>query len=423
MFNLKNVILLSCVLLLHTFVYAQDGLLGEEEEESQEEVTCVPESLSVPFEKYANKLTNIEMRQTFSFGREYCKNKNYKDAILPLWKVYFNDSTKYANAAIGLIAECYFYENKIDSTLITCYKGLEKFPDNQKLHYYAGFIQNQLGKAVCAIPHYEALVEKNPDNGPYMLTLANLYAKDKDCEKAIEVQTKYINKFPNDPEGSRALAIYNSQCGKSSKDAWEKVWESDKSNFDAGRSYAKSAIDEGSYKEALEPLTTIISKNPTAQDYKLRATAYENLSQYTNAIKDLNEWLKLEPNNADIMLYVANDYMYLKRYSTANHWISQALHKKPGYGKAYITRGELYEYMVSSCQSGKLKLEDKVVYEEATKVYRQALSDLAFKSQAEAKINNLRPFVRTKEELFMEPNITVKNQCYEFLVGAKGVGK
>ena len=104
-------------------------------------------------------------------------------------------------------------------------------------------------------------------------------------------------------------------------------------------------------------------------------------------------------------------------------WIGQALRKKPGYGKAYITRGELYEFMVSACQGAKTKLEDKIVYEEATKVYYQATKDLAFRSQANTKINNLKPFVRTKEEKFMDPNIAVVNSCYGFLVGSKGVQK
>jgi hypothetical protein len=115
--------------------------------------------------------------------------------------------------------------------------------------------------------------------------------------------------------------------------------------------------------------------------------------------------------------------MYSKRFTTANNWIGQALRKKPGYGHAYITRGELYEYMVSACQGPKTKLEDKLVYEEALKAYYQAANDLAFRSEANTKIRNLKPFTRTGEERFMEPNVKVENACYEFLVGATGIDK
>ena len=423
MLNLKTVLWICSFFFLSSFVIAQDdGLLLGEEEETKEEVVCEPEDLSVPYDKHIIKENvDLEVRKLYSFGREYHKNKNYKDALPLLWKVYVNDSSKYANSAIGLVAECYFYLNKIDSTLIACYKGLKTFPDNQKLHYYAGFLQNQLGRSSCAIPHYIALVKANPENGPYLSTLANLYYKADRCEKAIEYQNRYLALFPDDADGNQALAVYTSACGESPKEAWKNAWIADNTNFIAGRNYAKSAIDEGSSQEALEPLTKIITSSPTAADYRLRATAYENLGQYSKAIDDLNSWLKLESDNPDIILSIALDYMYLKRYTTANNWISQALRKKPGYGKAYITRGELYEFMVSACQGGKLTLEDKVVYEEAIKVYQQAKGDLVFRSQASTKINNLSNFIRTAEEKFMEPNVKVKNGCYEFLVGAEGI--
>ena len=282
------------ILILFTFssfLYAQDeGLLLGEEEESKEDIVCIPEDLSTPYDNHLfSGDVELEVRKAYSFGREYHKNKNYADALPLLWKVFVNDSGKYANSAVGLVAECYFNLNMVDSTLIACYKGLERFPDNQKLHYYAGFLQNQLGRSSCAIPHYEALVEQNPDNGPYLDTLAKLYNKTGQCEKAIEVQNKYVAQFPDDAGGSQNLAIYSAACGESSKDAWKKAWEADKTNFLAGRNYARSAIDEGSYQESLEPLTTIIDSEATAQDYKLRASAYENMGQNSKAIDDLNE--------------------------------------------------------------------------------------------------------------------------------------
>jgi tetratricopeptide (TPR) repeat protein len=425
MLNAKKIIWILTLSIFSSMLYAQDEglILGDDEQEKRAEGACVPEDLSVVYDNYIFKTdADLEVRKAYSFGREYHKNKNYKDAIPLLWKVFVNDSSKYASSAIGLIAECYFNVNKIDSTLIACYKGLERFPDNQKLHYYAGFLQNQLGRSACAIPHYESLVKKNPDNQSYLSTLAFLYFKEGD-KRAIEVQKIVVAKFPEDGKAQEALANYMSFFGESAKAAWQQAWENDKTNFDAGRNYAKTAIDEGSYQEALAPLTTIIATGATALDYQLRSSAYENLGQNSKAIDDLNEWLKLDPDNADIMLTIAENYMYLKRYSTSNNWIGQALRKKAGYGKAYITRGELYEYMVSACQGSKTKLEDKLVYEEAIKVYYQAANDIAFKSQANTKINNLKPFIRTSEEIFMEPNVKVKNDCYEFLVGSTGIDK
>ncbi len=424
MLNSNKIIWILTLFILSSMLYAQDDdLFLDEEEESQKGIVCIPEDLSVPYDKLIiTGDKDLEIRKAYSFGREYHKNKNYLEALPLLWKVFVNDSTKRGSTSIGLVAECYFNLNRIDSTLIACYKGLEKYPLNQKLHYYGGFLQNQLGRSACAIPHYESLAENNPKNQSYLSTLAFLYFKEED-KKAIEVQKNVVSQFPGDGKAQEALANYMSFFGESAKDAWKKAWENDNTNLDAGRSYAKFAIDEGEYSEALEPLTKIIAAKPTAADHRLRAVAYENLSQYSKAINDLNSWLKLEPDNADIMLLIAVNYMYSEKYSTSNNWIGQSLRKKPGYGKAYIVRGELYENMVSGCQGEKTKLEDKIVYEEATKVYYQATKNLAFRSQANTKMNNLKPFLRTKEEIFMDPNVAIVNSCYGFLVGSKGVQK
>ena len=120
------------------------------------------------------------------------------------------------------------------------------------------------------------------------------------------------------------------------------------------------------------------------------------------------------------MLYIAVNYSANKRFTTANNWINRAISKKPGYGKPYIVRGELYESMVGACQGSKTELEDKIVYEEAQKVYEMAKKDPVFISTANTKIRNLNDYVRKPEEKFMEPNAKVVNPCYEFLVGKSG---
>ena len=95
-------------------------------------------------------------------------DQNYKDALPYLWKVFVNDTGKYAILAIGKITQAYFELQMADSTLIAAYKGLAKFPNYAKLHYYAGYLQDNLGRYKCAIPHYEALVESEPEQTSYL---------------------------------------------------------------------------------------------------------------------------------------------------------------------------------------------------------------------------------------------------------------
>jgi tetratricopeptide (TPR) repeat protein len=416
--KLKWVLLI--VLFFVSMGFSQDDFFGDEDEDVQVEVVCIPENLAVSYDSLAGTVVDaLELKMLYGYGSEHFKNKNYGEAIPYLWKVFLNNSPS-SNRAVGKIAESYFKQNKIDSTLIACYKGLEKFPDQQKLHYYAGFLQKELGKATCALPHYEALVAKNPKNKAYLSELAFLYYKTGNFENAIKTQTKIIELYPDDSKAQDMLPKYIEASGESPLIAYEKAWNQDNTNFDAGRSLARCAIEEGEYQKVLNPLNIIIAKEPKAADYKLRASAYENLSQFTKAIKDLNSWLSLDPDNVDILLNIAINYSSLNKFSTANSWITKAIHKKPGYGKPYIVRGELYEAMVGYCQgnrnNGKVEIEDKIVYEKAQKVYAQAQKDLSFKSKSKIKISNLKPFIRTAEDKFMAPNAKIKSSCYSFLV-------
>lgn len=194
--KLKWNFMLMLVLGLFSFsvVYAQfeDELLGEEE---KEEIVCVPENLETSWDSLAHKESDQDIRLLYNFGYEYYKNKSYKEALPYLWEVYLKDQGKYARNALRKIAEIYFNQSMVDSTLLVCYRGLKRFPKEIRLHHYAGLLQNRLGKFRCAIPHYEQLVAKESTNFNYVKTLAFLYFKD-DNEKCIDMQQIVVKLMP-----------------------------------------------------------------------------------------------------------------------------------------------------------------------------------------------------------------------------------
>lgn len=422
MLNSKITWILILFIISIGLVQAQDeDILGDDDDMAvDKEVVCKPESLETPYDKSKNiEGAGSNLPQWYSYGSEHYKNKNYKDAYGYLWKVFLNGSGKRANLAIGKIADSYFKEKKIDSVLIACYAGFEKFPDNQKLHYYAGYVQKQLGKTPCAIPHYEALVQKNPKNKSYTAELAFLLFKNED-KRCLDLQRKVIELDPGNAKNKEVLAQMMEAFGESAIAVWKENCEKDANNIDACRNYAKLALEEGLYKESIAAYAKVMVKEVNAKDLQNRASAYENLGQFNNAIKDLKKILEQEPNNADVMLYISVNYSSLYKFSTANNWIQKAINKKPGWGKPYIYRGEMYENMVLRCQelrnkSGKTPLEDKMVYEKAQAVYRQAQKDPLFAAKAKIKVKNLKPYIRTAEDKFMEQNPKITSQCYSFL--------
>lgn len=396
----------------------EDDLLFGEEEQT-EELICVPETLASNYDQFKGlELSSMELRQMYSFGSEYFKNKSYNAALPYLWKVFLNDTTKYARNAVRKIADSYFNLQKADSTLIASYRGLAIFPDQIKLHYYAGYIQENLGKFKCAIPHYEALVDSDPVNKQYLEKLAFLYFKNEDI-KALEVQKKLVSLDPENSNYIETLAIYTRELlgdGEELLKAYKDAYDTDPDNVDNAYNYGKTALDQGEYLTALEPLSRIVEKldKNHVKSYKARALCYEGLERFNSAVNDYKKIIKIEPKNAEIMCAIANEYRNKNEFSKGKYWINKALSAKPGFGLAYTTMGEIFESAVTFCQKDRgRKYDDGLVYEMAYAQYAKALKDPAYKSMAKSRRNGLRPFLLTKEEKFMNQNrTTLKLPCY-----------
>jgi len=402
---------------------SQNQLLAQFEDEfeiAEEEIVCKPESLMTIYDErdYGDVSLDI-VRQWYSFGSEYYKNKNYKAAVPYLWKVFLNDTTKYARNAIRKLADSYFQLQQADSTLIACYRGLDQFPDHAVLHYFAGYLQDNLGKDKCAIPHYEALVADNPDREEYLEKLAFLYYKTDQLEDAIETQQKLVNLDPSNSKYSTDLALYmNALYGPGGGlEAFKQAWENDPENPQTAFKYGKAAYNAGEYKQAIKALLIVLEKEPNNGDaHEFLALSEEGLGQYNEAIAEYKKILETDPKNAVVMCNIASDYRNLNQFSNARYWVNRALQVKPGFGLAYMIMGEVYESAVTYCQNTenrKRKYDDGLVYQMALGEYQKAARDPNYRADANRRINSLKPYLPTDEETFMNQNrTTLKESCY-----------
>jgi len=418
--NFYNFIILNLFLILifnSNILYAQ--FEDDEFDIEKEKIVCIPESLITAYDGYDFSDVSFDnIRQWYSFGSEYYKNKNYKSSLPYLWKVFINDSTKYARNAARKIADSYFQLQQADSTLLICYRGLKIFPNHVILHYFAGFIQDNLGKVECAIPHYEALVADNPEKAEYLEKLAFLYYK-MDNEKAIEIQTNLTNLESTNSKYANDLALYSEYFygAGGGLDAFKKAWENDPENIDFAFKYGKAAYDAGEYKAALTPLNLVVKKKPDHNEaHHLIAMCDESLEKYSAAIEEFKKILQTDPDNAEVMCAIASDYRNMNQFSNARYWVNKALKAKPGFGLAYMIMAEVYEAAVPYCQdksNRKRKYDDGLVYEKAEAEYKKAMKDPNYKADARRRINNLKPYLPTEEEKFMNQNRkNLKESCY-----------
>ena len=396
---------------------AQAQIDEDEFDTEQLNEECIPETLVTPYDAYYDPNTPLdEIKKWYSFGSEYYKNKNYTSALPYLWKVFINDTGKYAVLAIRKIAYSYFTLQIVDSTLIACYKGLDRYPNHDNLHYYAGYLQDNLGKFRCAIPHYEKLVEGEPEEKSYLEKLAFLYYKDEN-EKAVDIQQQLVDLDPTNSEYQSTLILYVTHFFGDALEHLKKAYQNDPENIDFALAYGKTAYEQGKYREAIDPLSAALTKDGKhVEALRYRAMSLEGLEQYNAAIADYKKILESQSDNAEVMCAIATNYKELNQFANGRYWFNKALQAKPGYGLAYITMAEIYEEAVAYCQDKEKrgrKYDDGLVYQKAYEMYAQAAKDPAHKTTASKRMSGLKSVLPTQEEEFMNQNRkTLKEDCY-----------
>ena len=392
--------------------FCQDEFLEKDSTAQQ----CEPDSMQKIYEKYEiENPDQNELKIWYSFGSEYVKHEEYNQALPYLWKVFANDSAKLGQYSVRKIADCYFSLKMADSTLLAGYLGLEKFPDLQNLHYYAGIINITLGKYDCAIPHYEYLIARDSTNEAYLDKLASLYFNTED-ERSIEIQRKLVSLYPDNPEYSRRLIIYLEHFDYNLLDDIREAFKRDSNNVENGIRLAQAEYDAGNYEQAVVALANVLKQEPeNTKALKIRAQSYEGLRKYLSSIGDYKTMLKIKPDDMDIMCAIATQYKLLDRYGDGAYWAKLAISKYPGKGLPHIVMAELYEASVTFCQNqgnrGR-KIDDGLVYEKAIDEYKLALADPAYTSYAKRRIELLEPFRPTTEEIFFNPDKKIKYECY-----------
>lgn len=399
-----------------------------EEGAAAEAQNCKPADLSTPYDSsQSDTISQKQINIWYSFGSEEFKHEQYKRAVPYFWKVVINDKDGTFKVVYSKIATCYFElakgeENQtayLDSTLIAVYRGLEKYPDYVTLHYRAGSIFSTLGKTQCAIPHYEALVAANPQEVSYLKALAGLLFQIQD-ERCIQYQKKVVELQPDDAEANNLLIQMYQSFGFDPIDPIRDAFLNDTTNVVNAMRYGNEAFIIGQYKEALRAANAAIKKEPNnVAALELKAKSYEALDNTSEAISTYREVLKIDPKNTAVLCNIARNYLRLNNFAQAQAQVGQAKRVDPNNGEPYMVMAEIYiaaaEYCSNRRGENKYNLDDKLVFEKAVEELKKAERDPNYRGTANTRRNGLKDFVRTKEDIFMNPRTSIKDECYNWV--------
>lgn len=405
--------------------FASPGLAQLEDLEplGEEEVSCQPEDLTTIYDQFkSDSLGQQQVGIWYSLAREEFKYNNYKRAIPYYWKVLVNDTTDKFKIVYTKLTQCYYNLNQPDSVLVVCYRGLEKYPDQVLLHYYAGLVHDLKGNTECAIPHYEAMVNANPEEKSYWSKLAYLYYKIDD-PKAIEAQSKVVELDPTDVEASRLLAEIMEHFGEDPLEARKKAYENDPTNIDNAMSYGKSAFERGLYGDVVQPFESVLKQDPkhtVAMEYLGRS--YEGMNQLSKGLNYYREILQIDPRNVNVLCLAASVYGRLHEFNTARKYVNNAQRVDQGNGLPHMIMAEIYENAVTYCMDKRtgndLKYDDKLVYSYAVDELKKATKDSNVSGEAKRRINQFEAalLLPSTEDKFMHKNRTTTNdECYSWI--------
>jgi tetratricopeptide (TPR) repeat protein len=103
---------------------------------------------------------------------------------------------------------------------------------------------------------------------------------------------------------------------------------------------ATNLVDLKKYAEGIQIIDQYIQKNPTdANAYFVKGYARDQSEDYTGAIKDFAEALKLKPEHIYTMMYKGHSHLYLNQFPEAFELFTRVIKKEPDNMLAYYNRG------------------------------------------------------------------------------------
>lgn len=230
-------------------------------------------------------------------------------------------------------------------------KGLALHPKSGKLHYLlAKSLMSTVGKNEQeAVNHLEKATKLGYEKSKLYALLASIYSDQKEYDKAIKVLTRAIKLNP----GNRTLYKYRAAMyvtlgnfDKAEADYTTLIKVSGKKK--AAASYKSRAQFYESQKQLEKALNDYTTAYKTGMErlsvLKKRMPIYTKLGKTNEAIQDLNEIVKLNPDDDDAFTTRGNLFAKRKEYKQALADYTKAIKLAPDYAyKAYEGRSIVYE--------------------------------------------------------------------------------
>ena len=397
-------------------------------------ISCAPQQVQTaqkPEQKaQQTSIDSAQVKMYLSFGWENYKNKQYDRAIKQFKKVIELDPQN--EKAYKLLADCYLHNpntSYIDTAFALYQNAIKKFPDNAYFYTGLGYIYQKQWASLSrdaidatdstkaaklekqanemenkALKNFLKAVALNEDDVVSMNSIGKIMLHRGKLDTAMVWFEKTTAVDSNNTTAWQFLAkLYEARnLNEKAAIAYSHLHKLDPKNPDYLLKNGQYLAKTGKFEEATEILNEYIKTNPDDyRGYQYMGLALAADGKHKKALEQFKKAEKINPGSVKLMCDIAVNYKDMKQYGNATKYVSKAKSIDTKYGYIYIVEGEIVQdkAMAKVPASGELNMEVKCQFLKASRIFKNALRDENWSALARSKLDYLKPYIPTKEEI------------------------
>jgi len=329
---------------------------------------------------------------------------------------YDGEDAEYIYSYFG---RAYIELGKLDSANYIFKQGLKYLKDDEILLENAQWVAGKLGNLDEQIYYLDQWLALDESNLKVLNEFARVYKENKMFEEQVDILDMILKIDPGNKSANGEKKLAFKTLGKDELDVDKERWNSDQSNVQYGKEYAKRLLNKGKNVEVVEVCNTLLIYNKyDPQILKYLGDAHLNLYNEDLALDAYESISSIDKTDYMNAIEISKLYIDKEEYEIALKWAEKAVQFSGSKGIALNQRAEVYFSAAQFCSLELLSFSDKLVFEIAWQDYIDAANSGYMKAMTRADFLEENS-ITTSGDWFMTSEkgseVSPKGECYSWI--------
>ena len=308
---------------------------------------------------------------------------------------------------------------QLDKAMNVFKQGLKQLKNDPVLLENAQCVAGKLGNLEEQIYYLDQWLAIDESNLKVLNQFSKVYKENQMFEEQVEILNMILKIDPANKIANGDKKVAFRELGKDELDVDKERWNSNKSNTQYGKEYARRLLDNSRNEEVVEVCNTLLVYDKyDPQIWKYLGDAHLNLYNEDLALEAYESISNIDKSDYLNAIEISKLYINKEDYEIAFKWAERAVEFSGSKGVALNQRAEVYFSAAESCSLESLSFSDKLVFELAWQDYVLAANAGYIKAKTRANFleeNN----ITTSGDWFMTSEkgdeVTPKGECYSWI--------